>query len=36
MNPDVYENLAREYEEAKSKLDELYEKWSEIAAKAED
>lgn len=36
MNPDDYENLAREYEEAKSKLDELYEKWSEIAAKAED
>lgn len=35
MNPDNYEELAREYEEAKAKLDKLYEKWDELAEKTE-
>ena len=36
MNPDNYEELAREYEEAKAKLDKLYEKWDELAEKTEN
>lgn len=36
MNPDNYEELAREYEETKKKLDNLYEKWDELAAKTEN
>ncbi len=33
MNPDNYSELAAEYEEAKQKLDGLYEKWDELAEK---
>ena len=33
MNPDNYSELAAEYEEAKQKLDSLYEKWDELAEK---
>lgn len=36
MTPDNYEELAREYEEAKAKLDKLYEKWDELAEKTEN
>ena len=33
MNPENYSELAAEYEEAKQKLDGLYEKWDELAEK---
>lgn len=35
MNPENYAELADEYEEAKKKLDKLYEKWDELAEKTE-
>lgn len=35
MNPENYTELADEYEEAKKKLDKLYEKWDELAEKTE-
>lgn len=35
MNPKNYAELADEYEEAKKKLDKLYEKWDELAEKTE-
>lgn len=35
MNPGNYAELADEYEEAKKKLDKLYEKWDELAEKTE-
>ena len=33
MNPDNYADLAAEYDEAQKKLEALYEKWDELAAK---
>ena len=35
MNPENYAELADEYEEAKKKLDKLYEQWDELAEKTE-
>lgn len=35
MNPENYAELADEYEEAKKKLDKLYEKWDELVEKTE-
>lgn len=35
MTPESYTELAAEYEEAKKKLDKLYEEWDELAAKTE-
>ena len=35
MSPDDYASLAADYEAAKKKLDELYKKWDELAAKIE-
>lgn len=35
MDSEDYESLSREYEETKAKLDKLYEKWDELAAKTE-
>lgn len=35
MNPDNYADLAAEYDEAQKKLEALYEKWDELAAKME-
>lgn len=35
MDPDNYADLAAEYDEAQKKLEALYEKWDELAAKME-
>jgi ATP-binding cassette subfamily F protein 3 len=35
MTPESYAELAAQYEEAKKKLDKLYEEWDELAAKTE-
>ena len=35
MNPENYEELAKEYEDARKKLDKLYEKWDELAEKTD-